>query len=275
MSSLSLLTSNERWVELPEQERNVESREKTIFESYTDVENKREAVRNKVRQLRELVAALADDVPARDELESGLIGLESVGDDLEQTFEPLVELRAEYLRRREALCKRVAEDVSRLCERLGRAGSRADELHARAQRAVERRAQETPETTVDATASELPSTPSIERDAVAEPSNDVVDLGARVTPESEDNFWAGLDAESGVFVSTINILPLGQRVHVRVDVEGMHSVNAYGVVRWFRDWDDDQPELHPGMGIELQELDESQKRVVEEFMSRRDPWLFV
>ncbi|MEL6546466.1 MAG: hypothetical protein AAFQ82_17700, partial [Myxococcota bacterium] len=109
----------------------------------------------------------------------------------------------------------------------------------------------------------------------SEPTDEVLDIEARVTMESEDNFWAGLDSESGVFISTINVLPLGQKVHVLLDVEGRHSVNAYGTVRWLRDWDDLQPELHPGMGIELSELDEAQDRIVEDFMSRRDPWLFV
>ncbi|MEM6731147.1 MAG: PilZ domain-containing protein, partial [Myxococcota bacterium] len=226
---------------------------------------------------------VSPDSPERDAIESALLGLESTGDSLEETYEPILELRMEMLERREALCVRVSEDVQDFEGRLGRASDALSGLRQRAESeaARARSVSETPTLEAERPASEPPAQKSaplpvpIEESATAQPSDSVIDVAARITLESEDNFYDGLDEGRGVFVSTIEILPLGQRVHVRIDVEGVHSVNAHGVVRWYRDWDDDQPQLHPGMGIEFAELGDDDLRVVEDFISRRDPWLFI
>ncbi|MEO1171100.1 MAG: hypothetical protein AAFX94_03465, partial [Myxococcota bacterium] len=256
----------------------------SLLETYAKLEEQRSLLANEITSVKEL---LDKDAAGDESIEDELAALENVGVDLEETYQPLIELREELLRQRLERCEEVAGRVKEASDELlesrdaiERLRTRVEELQAKEKEAPKLIPVEEPPvqgTLTPAPTPEPAAEPTPLQAKVSEAANDeVVDLETRIDLDSEDNFYCGLDGdEVGVFASTIEILPLGQRVHVRVQVNGTETVTGHGRVKWFRDWDDGQPNLYPGMGIELLDLDDGTRRTIDGFMETREPWLFV
>ncbi|MEM6531373.1 MAG: hypothetical protein AAF654_02050 [Myxococcota bacterium] len=269
---------DERLADLPDRERAIQERETTLLETYAKLEEQRSLLADDIVNVETLLdTETGDDSEIGDQLES----LKTVGADLEDTYRPLVELREEILLQRIERCEQVASRVKDVSDELLESRETLERLRAK----IEAHNAEEPKAPkllpVEEPPVQHPSAPepvpSPLEAKVAEAANEeVIDLETHIDLTSEDNFYCGLDdSEIGVFASTIELLPLGQRVHVRVQVNGGDTVAGFGSVKWFRDWDDDQPNLYPGMGIELVDLDDATRRTIEGFMEQREPWLFV
>ena len=89
---------------------------------------------------------------------------------------------------------------------------------------------------------------------------------------SESHFFSGLSgdiSEGGVFVSTYRALSRGSQVDLEFSLPGTERVvHARGEVRWQRDASPDAP---PGVGIAFEDLDEEDRRVIQQFCSIRPP----
>ena len=62
-------------------------------------------------------------------------------------------------------------------------------------------------------------------------------LNARVTAQSDDNFFSGLTeniSEGGVFVSTFSPPGVGERIRIKLSVDNERDLSVYGTVRWHR-----------------------------------------
>ncbi|HCH62831.1 MAG TPA: hypothetical protein DFR83_08510 [Deltaproteobacteria bacterium] len=62
-------------------------------------------------------------------------------------------------------------------------------------------------------------------------------LNARVTAQSDDNFFSGLTeniSEGGVFVSTFSPPGVGERIRINLSVDNERDLSVYGIVRWHR-----------------------------------------
>ncbi|HEX2732572.1 MAG TPA: PilZ domain-containing protein [Polyangiaceae bacterium] len=132
-------------------------------------------------------------------------------------------------------------------------------------------------------------------EAVAKPSNSVrprpssaprgtrpieprveVFLGAN----SASNFYVGLGKRSvleggGLFVATYHLISVGHTVHLTVGLPGGHEFSAEGVVSWQRDPSrQTTPGVSPGYGVKLKSLSDGAKKLVERYVSNREPLFF-
>jgi uncharacterized protein (TIGR02266 family) len=105
-----------------------------------------------------------------------------------------------------------------------------------------------------------------------------VRMQAQVDFESDDNFFNGFSAnisDGGVFVATVNVLPLGTQVDVGFTLPTGERIECKGVVRWVREVDDKQPDIFPGMGIQFVDLDPRGAKAIETFIQQREPMFYV
>ncbi len=97
-----------------------------------------------------------------------------------------------------------------------------------------------------------------------------VDIGLH----SETNFWSGFAddiSEGGLFVATYDVLPIGRELTVSFVLPDGSQVTAGGRVAWIREPTTMDSDLHPGMGVELTEIDAEGAAAIERYMKRRAP----
>lgn len=99
-----------------------------------------------------------------------------------------------------------------------------------------------------------------------------------VTMTSDSNLYVGFAAdmsEGGLFVATHELLPIGEVVDLRIDLEdGDEPIEARAEVRWLRPVEDASENMMPGFGARFVDLDEASKARLEAFLSERDPVFF-
>ena len=91
-------------------------------------------------------------------------------------------------------------------------------------------------------------------------------LNARVTAQSEDNFFSGLTeniSEGGVFVATFSPPGVGERIRLNLSVDNERDLSVEGVVRWHRY--DDSGDV-TGCGVQFAALDPEQGRRIRTLM---------
>jgi uncharacterized protein (TIGR02266 family) len=112
------------------------------------------------------------------------------------------------------------------------------------------------------------------------------DVTLRVTLLGDHNFYVGLTenlSEGGLFVQTQQVLPVGTALKIDLTLPTSSSpLILIGVVRWVRSPNAVREEhdnfgsggdeaFKPGMGIQLVELTADATRVIEKFISIRNP----
>lgn len=105
-----------------------------------------------------------------------------------------------------------------------------------------------------------------------------VRMQAQVDFESDDNFFNGFSAnisDGGLFIATVNVLPLGTQVDVGFSLPTGERIECKGVVRWVREIDDKQPEIFPGMGVQFLDLEDRSAQAIERFIQQREPMFYV
>lgn len=105
-----------------------------------------------------------------------------------------------------------------------------------------------------------------------------VKMQAAVDFSSDDNFFNGFSAnisDGGLFVATVNVLPLGTEVDLSFSLPSGHRIEAKGVVRWVREVNDKLPDAFPGMGVQFASLSNSAQVAIDQFMAQRDPLFFA
>ncbi len=95
---------------------------------------------------------------------------------------------------------------------------------------------------------------------------------------SGSNFYAGFTediSEGGVFVASYAVLPVGAQVSIELALPGGFEIRATGTVRWLRYAGDEEAGSEPpGMGIELDAIDEEDRLLIREFVQNRSPYFF-
>lgn len=138
--------------------------------------------------------------------------------------------------------------------------------------ALRQRAQPQPPIPAQATAIGRMTPPAPKR------SSPRVRMQAQVDFESEDNFFNGFSSnisDGGLFVATVNVLPLGTSVDVGFTLPTGERIECKGVVRWVREVDDRNPDSHPGMGVQFVDLEERSASAIEQFIQQREPMFYV
>jgi uncharacterized protein (TIGR02266 family) len=103
-----------------------------------------------------------------------------------------------------------------------------------------------------------------------------VSLGAH----SASNFFAGLAGlnvvdKGGLFISTYEVAPVGQRLEVNVALPGGHEFDAEVVVLWQRDPARNTASgLPPGYGVQFTKISDSGRKLVERYVAHREPFFY-
>ena len=105
-----------------------------------------------------------------------------------------------------------------------------------------------------------------------------VKMQAAVDFTSDNNFFAGFSAnisDGGLFIATVNLLPLGTEVDVSFSLPSGERIEARGVVQWVREVNDQLPDAFPGMGVQFAQLNPSAHAAIAQFLAQRDPLFFA
>lgn len=104
-----------------------------------------------------------------------------------------------------------------------------------------------------------------------------VALNAEVDLSSETNFFSGFSMDialGGLFIATLNTLPIGTSVSVKFTLPGGTEISAHGDVRWIRAFDERAPDMLPGMGIQFVDLAPKARAAIAAFIQEREPMFF-
>jgi uncharacterized protein (TIGR02266 family) len=104
-----------------------------------------------------------------------------------------------------------------------------------------------------------------------------VAMQAQIDFGSDSNFYSGFStniSDGGVFIATVNVLPLGTEVDLSFTLPNGKSVRSKGVVRWVREVNDKIPDAFPGIGVQFESLPESAHDAIHGFVAEREPLFF-
>jgi len=98
-----------------------------------------------------------------------------------------------------------------------------------------------------------------------------------VTMNTEHNFYAGLTeniSEGGIFIATVENLPLGTELDLKISMPQQEPVQVKGNVSWVREYNEFTSDVSPGVGVEFNDLSAGDKELIQEFISSRSPLLY-
>lgn len=101
-----------------------------------------------------------------------------------------------------------------------------------------------------------------------------VDIGFR----TETNFYVGFStdiSEGGIFVATVNLLPVGCPVSIAFVLPNNFRVDAQGTVAWVRDPIGFDFTMASGLGIAFRELEPEAVKAIGAYMALREPMFYV
>jgi uncharacterized protein (TIGR02266 family) len=122
--------------------------------------------------------------------------------------------------------------------------------------------------------------PGASADADARPNriSPRVRMQATVDLHSDNNFFTGFSSnlsDGGLFVATVNLLPIGTEVDVTFSLPSGEKVAAKGTVRWLREVNDKLPDSFPGLGIQFTSLDNKDQAAIDGFLAEREPLFYT
>ena len=217
-------------------------------------------------------------------LEEHRAGLARDAAELERLEAAAEEARAEEIRRAEA-ARREAEQA--------RARRESQAAAERARNAAAARAPPIPvlaEQGASAPASPAPAAPARPR-APAQPLGKIsapaavnsgrngmrIPIQTQVDLSSDSNVFTGFStnlSEGGVFVATVNLLPVGTPVDLTLTLPGKTRITVKGEVRWTREIDDRVPEVFPGVGVRFLDLAPEASEALHRFVAEREPLFY-
>ncbi len=104
-----------------------------------------------------------------------------------------------------------------------------------------------------------------------------VPLQTQVDLSSDSNVFTGFStnlSEGGLFVATVNLLPVGTQVDLTFTLPGNAKVSVRGEVRWTRELDDRTPEVFPGVGVRFVDLSPQAANALHRFIASREPLFY-
>jgi uncharacterized protein (TIGR02266 family) len=105
-----------------------------------------------------------------------------------------------------------------------------------------------------------------------------VKMQAAIDFTSDNNFYAGFSAnisDGGLFVATVNLLPLGTEVDLSFTLPSGQRIEAKGRVSWVREVNDKIPDAFPGMGVQFVGLAPAAQAAIAQFLAQRDPLFYA
>jgi len=104
-----------------------------------------------------------------------------------------------------------------------------------------------------------------------------IPMQTQVDMWSDSNVFTGFStnlSEGGVFVATLNLLPVGTPVDLTFSLPGNARLTVKGEVRWTREIDDRVPDVFPGVGVRFVELGVDAAQALHRFVAEREPLFY-
>jgi uncharacterized protein (TIGR02266 family) len=104
-----------------------------------------------------------------------------------------------------------------------------------------------------------------------------IPMQTQVDMSSDSNVFTGFSTnlgEGGVFVATLNLLPVGTPVDLTFSLPGNTRLTVKGEVRWTREIDDRVPDVFPGVGVRFVELGPEATQALHKFVAEREPLFY-
>jgi len=104
-----------------------------------------------------------------------------------------------------------------------------------------------------------------------------IPIQTQVDLSSDSNVFTGFStnlSEGGVFVATLNLLPVGTPVELTISLPGKTRITVKGEVRWTREIDDRVPDVFPGVGVRFLELGPEASDALRRFVAEREPLFY-
>ncbi len=99
-----------------------------------------------------------------------------------------------------------------------------------------------------------------------------------VSFHSESNFYMGFAhnlSEGGLFLATYDYDPVGTVVEFEFKLPKTDDpIRARGIVRWIREYNPDNEDLMPGMGIQFTHMSRAGEAYIRKFLKARDPLFY-
>ena len=108
-------------------------------------------------------------------------------------------------------------------------------------------------------------------------SSSRIPLQTQVDMTSDSNVFTGFStnlSEGGVFVATVDLLPVGTPVDLTFTLPGKTRIVVKGEVRWTREIDDRVPDVFPGVGVRFVELGVDAAQALHKFVAEREPLFY-
>ena len=108
-------------------------------------------------------------------------------------------------------------------------------------------------------------------------SSSRIPMQTQVDMTSDSNVFTGFStnlSEGGVFVATVNLLPVGTPVDLTFSLPGNTRIAVKGEVRWTREIDDRTPDVFPGVGVRFVELGVDAAQALHRFVASREPLFY-
>lgn len=104
-----------------------------------------------------------------------------------------------------------------------------------------------------------------------------VRLESAISFESDDNFYTGFSvdvSEGGIFITTVNMLPVGTPVDLMLKLPDGFNADVHGVVRWLREWNELSPNVSAGMGVQFVNMEPAVTEHLQKFVAKRDAMFY-
>jgi len=108
-------------------------------------------------------------------------------------------------------------------------------------------------------------------------SSSRIPVQTQVDLSSDSNVFTGFStnlSEGGVFVATVNLLPVGTAVDLTFSLPGKVRITVQGEVRWTREVDDRAPDVFPGVGVRFVDLSPEAAQALHRFVADREPLFY-
>jgi uncharacterized protein (TIGR02266 family) len=98
-----------------------------------------------------------------------------------------------------------------------------------------------------------------------------------VSLSSEHNFYAGFTqnvSEGGLFIASLEYPPVGAEVDVKLRLSTGREIRGRARVAWIREYNEDTPDVSPGMGVQFVGLSPADVAIINAFVRQREPMFF-
>jgi len=98
------------------------------------------------------------------------------------------------------------------------------------------------------------------------------DLKVEVSAQSDHQFFTGFSeniSSGGLFIGTYQILPIGTKFKLSFSVPGVdRTFEASCEVRWLREYNENTPDVVPGVGVRFVGLDSQDEQILDAILQR-------